>query len=309
MQFGRTTDLTRVDFAPAPWTQRSLALLASARGRAPALPQGAEWLRLGAPAFRHRGWLGTLYPLDAPADQWLSIYADKLSALELNSTFYGLPSEATLERWIAQTPPRFRFCPKVPRSISHELESPELPARVAVFTTHMARLGGRLGPALFQLPERATPAVLPQLSAALAAFPEGFGLALEVRHPDWFSDGALHAALSELLEQRGFASVITDVAGRRDVCHGSLTRPIAFVRFVGEGGHPSDEPRAAAWIDRLLALQALGLSEAYFFAHQPDDIAAPQLLAAVAAHALARGIELPALPLEQSARDAQLELF
>src|SRR5262245_20485451 len=133
MQFGRSADLDHVDFALPPIGARTEAQLARAGTPEPA----PHWLRMGAPAFRHRDWLGTLYPAAASPDDWLRIYAAKLGALELNSTFYGLPSESTLRRWIAETPAHFRFCPKLPRTISHELQNPELPARVAAFVTRL----------------------------------------------------------------------------------------------------------------------------------------------------------------------------
>jgi uncharacterized protein YecE (DUF72 family) len=305
MQFGRGRELSQVDFSLPPLTARSREVLACAHR-----PNGAdEWLRLGAPAFRHRDWVGTLYPATSSADDWLSLYAAKLSALELNSTFYGLPTEATLDRWIAQTPERFRICPKVPRAISHELSSPELQARVTAFATRMLRLGSRLGPGLLQLPERVGPESLPQLRAVLATFPEDFALAVEVRHPAWFETlGAVRDDLLSELESRALALVITDVSGRRDASHASITSPFVFVRFVGEGGHPTDEPRVASWISRLADWRAAGLAAAFFFVHQPDDIAAPQLLAIAATHANTAGICVPAVTLERAAV-AQLDLF
>lgn len=304
MQFGRVQELSDVDFSLPPLSARSRELLARTR-RSDA---DSEWLRLGAPAFRHRDWLGTLYPPHSSPDDWLGIYASKVSALELNSTFYGLPSEATLDRWIAQTPERFRFCPKVPRTISHELSSPELKSRVSLFATRMLRLGSRLGPGLLQLPERITPEQLPQLTAALAAFPEDFTLAVEVRHPDWFDSGGVRAALLDALEPRGLGLVITDVAGRRDASHAAITCPYTFVRFVGEGGDSTDATRVHAWIARLSEWRSGGLTSAFFFVHQPDDIAAPQLLAIASERARCAGICVPDVTLERQA-STQLDLF
>jgi uncharacterized protein YecE (DUF72 family) len=308
MQFGRSGNLDHVDFSLPGLTERSCGVLTRSGSGAELGSADDEWLRLGAPAFRHRDWLGTLYPADSNADDWLSLYAQKLSALELNSTFYGLPSEATIDRWLAQTPARFRFCPKLPRAISHDLGGAELQVLVDAFVARMTRLGPRLGPALIQLPERVEPAALPQLRAALAAFPDDFALALEVRHPGWFEAGALREELIAELEARAIASVITDVSGRRDASHASLTTARAFVRFVGEGGHASDEPRVAAWLIRLQAWRSLGLADAFFFVHQPDDIAAPQLLSIASEHARAAGVSVPSVALERPAV-TQLDLF
>jgi uncharacterized protein YecE (DUF72 family) len=305
MQFGRVQDPSGVDFELPPLTPRSAQLLARAQ------PQACEWLRLGAPVWGNRDWVGTLYPPGSSAQDRLRLYAEKLRAIELNSMFYALPSDATLERWAAATPRHFRFCPKVPRAISHELHAlpaAELRLRVRTFVSRVRRLGERLGPTLLQLPEALGPQQLAPLTAALSEFPEGFALALELRHAAWFTDGGRRETLLRLLEQRQIATVITDVAGRRDVCHAALTTPLAFVRFVGEGGHPSDQPRTEAWLARLAEWRALGLESAYFFVHQPDDILAPQLLAFAAQHARARGLEVPSVQLE-SRPSAQLGLF
>jgi uncharacterized protein YecE (DUF72 family) len=304
MQFGRIPDVSDVRFELPPLEPRSLRLL----GQQPASAQRGDWLRLGAPAWSHRDWIGTLYPPGSTSQDWLRLYAEKLSAIELNSTFYALPSYTTVERWAATTPARFRFCPKVPRIISHELTSAALAERVRAFTSCMLRFGERLGPALLQLPESVSPLMLEVVRAALEAFPPGFSLALEVRHPAWFERGSLREDLLRLLEQQSIATVITDVSGRRDVCHASLTTPIAFVRFVGEGGHPTDAPRTDAWLVRLADWRAAGLQSAYLFVHQPDDLVAPQLLATASEQAHARGIEVPTVALE-SAVTKQLDLF
>lgn len=304
MQFGRVRDPGVIAFELPALQPRSLAVLKQRRMQAAREP----WLRLGAPAWSHRDWIGTLYPRGSTARDWLQLYAAKLGAIELNSTFYALPSDSTIERWCESTPPSFRFCPKVPRAISHELQSNELAQRVAAFVGCVRRLGDRLGPAFLQLPERVASDSLPLVAAALAAFPGDFALALEVRHPDWFCGGSLREELLGLLESRRIGTVITDVAGRRDVSHGSLTTPRAFVRFVGEGGHATDEPRGKAWLARLLEWRAAGLESAYFFAHQPDDVLAPQLLSLVAEHARASGIDVESVPLE-AATTKQLDLF
>jgi uncharacterized protein YecE (DUF72 family) len=301
MQFGRVADLSAVRFELPPLDPRTLQRLAAGGARA----ESSAWLRLGAPAWAHSAWVGTLYPPGATARDWLRLYAEKLSAIELNSTFYALPSHPSLERWVAATPEHFRFCPKVPRAISHELDAAELPARVQAFAECVARLGTRLGPALLQLPESVAPARLQRVAALLAAFPPGFALALELRHPGWFTAAGLREELLRLLEAHGMATVITDVAGRRDVCHATLSTPLAFVRFAGEGGHPSDGARSAAWLGRLAEWRAAGLQSAYFFVHQPDDILAPQLLAAVAEQARAQGIALPGRARDDRARAAR----
>lgn len=309
MQFGRLPTLDGVSFAVPPLSARSERLLAASL-LGDTDPTGAPWLRIGAPAWSRRDWLGKLYPKGTTARDWLRLYASQAGAIELNATFYALPDEATLDGWIEATPPAFRFCPKVPREVSHALGDAAAAGAQARFVERVRRLGGRLGPSLLQLSDGFPPSGLPVLEAALARFPDGFPLAVELRHPGWFTASGAREELLATLERRGAGTVITDVAGRRDACHGALTTPVAFVRWVGEAGHTSDGPRLEGWVDRLAAWRARGLRQAFLFVHQPDDVLAPEGMAVASSAARARGIEVPAISLVAGAAPArQLGLF
>jgi uncharacterized protein YecE (DUF72 family) len=133
-----------------------------------------------------------------------------------------------------------------------------------------------------------TLADLPALDAVLAALD---GPAhVEFRHAEFFRRGVLHPAAAELLARRGAGAVITDVAGRRDVCHATLTVSELMLRFVGNGLHASDFTRIDAWLDRLADWHARGLRRVYAFVHQPDDHVAPELIRAIGERAGARGL-------------------
>lgn len=82
-----------------------------------------------------------------------------------------------------------------------------------------------------------------------------------------------------MLRNRGVSAVITDVAGRRDVCHAQLTASTVLVRFVGNSLHPSDYTRVSEWSERLKYWIESGLESAYFFTHEPDNLLAPELAA------------------------------
>ena len=302
MDFGRLPRLEGVSFALPPLDPRSAPLLAAAA--APA-PPAEEWLRAGAPAWARKDWLGRFYPRGAADRDFLRLYARKLGAIELNATYYRVPTEETLDAWAAEVPEGFRFCPKLHQAITHRRALAESAPEARSFAERLLRLGGRLGPGFLQLPPWAGEETAPALDALLAALPPGFRVAVELRHPSWFRRGALVDSAFSILSARGAGAVITDVAGRRDVCHASLTAPFVIVRFVGNGLHPTDGPRADAWLDRLVAWRALGLRSAYFFAHQPDDALAPETLAHFTARARDRGLVLPAATLEA----AQLDLF
>lgn len=301
MDFGRLPSLDGVSFALPPLDDRSHAVLAAGQGAA----APGEWLRAGAPAWGRKDWVGRFYPRGAAEKDFLRLYARKVGAIELNASYYRVPSEGVLDAWAAEVPEGFHFCPKVHQAITHRRALAESIPEARGFAERFLRLGRRLGPAFLQLPPSAGVDVLPGLDELLAALPAGFRVAVEFRHASWFRRGALCDRAFASLERRGAGAVITDVAGRRDVCHGSVTAPFVLVRFVGNNLHPTDAPRAGAWLDRLVEWRALGLESAYFFAHQPDDAFAPETLAHFTGIARERGLSMPAATLEA----AQLDLF
>ncbi|HMV66368.1 MAG TPA: DUF72 domain-containing protein [Myxococcota bacterium] len=255
MDFGRVDDPEGVD-------------LSLPREDPRGLPPGRGGLRVhvGAPLFAARSWDGALYPRGTrPADR-LGVYARTFDSLELNATFYAVPSIDQAHRWAEATPEGFTFCPKVPRTITHGD-----PAQIRAFAEVAMAFGPRLGAALAQLPPSVGPDDHAALWAHLDRLPRDLPLAVELRHPGWFWRGALIGRAREALSSRGWLAVITDTAGRRDVCHATVTAPATLIRLVTHGGHPTDAARLAAWAARLAAWGRQGLERAWVFVHQPDE--------------------------------------
>jgi uncharacterized protein YecE (DUF72 family) len=157
----------------------------------------------------YKGWVGELFPAHTQPGDFLRVYSQRLTAVEVNTTFYALPAVDTVARWRQETPELFRFCPKVSRSISH---APSLDAgkqETALFIERMRGLGTRLGPMFLQLPPAFAPAQLTQLQIFLDGWPADVRLAVEVRHPDFYTQQ--HAtALDELLAHYHVARVMMD---------------------------------------------------------------------------------------------------
>jgi uncharacterized protein YecE (DUF72 family) len=130
-----------------------------------------------------------------------------------------------------------------------------------------------------QLPPYFTPQHLPLLENFLNELPSGFELAIEFRHHDWFKGSVQARSGFDLLEKKGISTVLSDVAGRRDVLHMRLTTPVAFIRFIGNRLHPSDFTRTDSWLERLAQWKQQGLKQLYFFTHEPDNALAPDLAA------------------------------
>jgi len=292
MDFGRLPDLRSVDFRLPPDHPETARVLARAR---PTQPTPVP-LRVGCPIWTNKEWLGTYFPAGIREADYLHYYARQFNSIELNTTHYRIPDAATVRRWCAAVGPDsgFKFCPKLPRSISHERELYQADDLVMSLARAFEGFGSNLGWAFLQLPPHFGPEQLPRLERFLVDFPATVPLAVELRHPRWFSDPILAEAVFATFEALNKTLVITDVAGRRDVLPLRLTTPVAFIRFNGHALDPTDYQRADAWAERLAAWVAQGIHEIYFFIHQRDVRHAPVL----AAHLLARlraltGIDVP----------------
>jgi uncharacterized protein YecE (DUF72 family) len=152
-------------------------------------------LRVGSSGFSYPAWKPNFYPQELHPRSFLRFYASRLDAVEINATFYGMPSAATVASWRAQVGGDFRFALKAPQQITHRARLRGCDALCARFYELASSLGMTRGPVLFQLPPRFRRDV-PRLVSFLAALPEDHRAAFEFRHPSWF-DEAVFAALRE----------------------------------------------------------------------------------------------------------------
>lgn len=290
------------------------------------MPEGR--LHLGCPVWAFPGWRGTLYTRTARREDFLPQYARVFGAVEGNATFYGLPPEATVRRWCAETPPGFRFSFKFPRAVTHDAKLEGAGRETEAFLARMALLPDRLGPLLLQLGPNFGARDLPRLDRFLSALPDDFAIAVEVRHPDFHDDGPGERELDALLRAHGAArgnfdthdvfavpaaDDTTEVAqGRKPRLPRRATHTAgpAFVRFVGRNAVADSAPALEFWVARLVDWLGSGL-DVYFFTHTPDDARAPEL-ARLFHRLLARA--MPAMPAlapfpGESERDPQGSLF
>lgn len=264
MKFGKLDRIDGVDFT-LPSDDPATARVLSTAPRAPAPAR----VRLGLPRWGDRGLVGRLYPPRTPARCYLEAYATQLETIELNATYYRTDADS-IRRWSADVPDGFRFCPKLPKTITHARMLEGTDDDVRRFTDALEGFGTHLGVSWALLPERFGPERIDALRRFVDRWPRHVSLAVELRHEGWFATGTGSAAFDHL-ETRGVSTIITDVAGRRDVLHGRLTTPTAIVRLVGTGSPAVDADRADAWADRLAEWSMLGLTEAYLFLHQPEE--------------------------------------
>jgi len=107
-------------------------------------------LCIGTSAFTATGWEGTFYPPGTKPADFLSYYSRRFNSVEVDSTFYRIPSKATVLGWDNKTPEGFVFAAKVPQSITHEKVLVECEAEFKEFVQTMDLLGDKLGPLLLQ---------------------------------------------------------------------------------------------------------------------------------------------------------------
>ncbi len=303
MKFGKLLDISQVTF--------ELPALESTQYLFPTSESSSPFqVYVGCPRWASKEWVGKIYPLKTKPADYLRYYAQSFNGIELNSTHYQVPGVERVEQWRRAVAPHFRFSPKIPQVISHYRKLKNVGTELEVFISAIRSFGEQLGQSFLQLHESFGPELLPNLYEFLDLWPQDISLAIEFRHPAWFHQHRLIPEAEVLLSQRSCTALITDVSGRRDVLHQSLTSSTVMLRFVGNGLHPSDYTRVDAWIERLAEWRERGIREVYFFAHEPGDALAADLGSYVIQklnEVLGLSLRIPGLP-EQEAGD-QMSLF
>ncbi|GAB3272657.1 DUF72 domain-containing protein [Arthrobacter pigmenti] len=235
---------------------------------APAATTSGPVARIGISGWRYPPWRGVFFPTGLPQRRELEYAAGKLDTVEINGSFYSLQLPASYLRWKEATPPGFVFAVKGGRYITHMLRLRNVELALAnFFASGVLALGDKLGPVLWQLPEREQfdPGVLdqflgqlPHSTGAAATLAAGHGdklkdrawtdvdtdrplrHALEVRHPS-YDDPRFH----ELLRKHNVSLVIADSAGKWPQLEG-VTSDVVYVRLHGSeelyvSGYGDDE--------------------------------------------------------------------
>jgi uncharacterized protein YecE (DUF72 family) len=162
-------------------------------------------VRLGTQGWTYPGWVGPFFPEGTPPARHLTLYARAFETVEVDSTFYAVPTATTVRSWLERTPPGFLFSPKMPREITHERRLRDAGAPLAAFIDRVRELGERLGPILIQLGPDFAPREEPELRAFLDLLPGDLRFAVEFRQSGWIS-AETHALLSD----RGIALALSD---------------------------------------------------------------------------------------------------
>ena len=148
----------------------------------------------GASGYSFKEWKGTFYPEKLKAEEMLPYYAERLPTVEINNTFYRMPTVDMLENWRESTPQGFRFAIKASRRITHmaRIKAESAADSLAFLYRNLAALGVKRGAVLFQLPPNLNKD-LPRLTEFLRLLPEEHRAAFEFRNESWFADDVYDA--------------------------------------------------------------------------------------------------------------------
>lgn len=275
-------------------------------------------LYLGCPVWSFKGWVGNFYPTGTKTADFLREYSRRLTTIEGNTTFYAVPAQKTIEQWVTETPETFRFCPKIPKAISHEGRLKDYIDRAHGFVDVMRQLGARLGPMFLQLPPRYSPSLLADLRAFLAVWPRDVRLAVEVRHLGWF-ESPHEDLLNQLLSAHNMARVTIDTRPIRDLQGDAIlagssyesllearqrkpdvpvvpkrTADFLFVRYIGHPELKFNIEFLDEW-GSYFSSQMKDGADVFAFCHSPDNLIAPNLCRELHQR-VSKDVEIQSLP-------------
>ncbi len=228
--------------------------------------------RIGCSGWNYASWRhGVFYPERCPPRRWLAFYARHFDTVELNATFYRLPTVKAVQGWVDQTPADFVFAVKMSRYVTHVKRLRDLPPSLELFYSRIEPLvrSPKLGPVLWQLPptfKRDDD----RLAEALGQLPKGRH-AFEFRHPSWFVPEVV-----ELLRGQGAALVIADRPEIQSFQTHELTTDWTFVRFhAGSRGRRGNysEAELREWATRI---RSWPVTESYIYFNNDWEGFAPR---------------------------------
>ncbi|HEU4901354.1 MAG TPA: DUF72 domain-containing protein [Flavisolibacter sp.] len=200
-------------------------------------------IHIGTSGWSYRHWKGLFYPQKLPSTKWLAYYTEFFSTTEINGSFYRLPTIETVEKWTAQVPDDFIFCPKMSRYLTHmkKLREPEAP--LERFFSVFEPMKRKMGPLLVQLPSmlKFNYDVAEHFYRLLKFSYHPCAFVMEVRHPSWLQEESL-----TLMTAFDIGLVIAQ-SGNVFPYSEMITAKNVYVRF-----HGPDALYASSYSDQML---------------------------------------------------------
>ena len=268
MKFGQVEDPSQIDFTlPKDHLKTAEILKKNKKGLRNISIGCAKWNKTDLKGFYPKG-----------TKDELTYYSTQFNSIELNATFYSLPSPEQVLTWKDKTPQHFKFFPKITNTVSHFRRLLNTTDVVTQFATSVLNFDEKLGMVFLQLHDNFKPKNYERLEKFVKEWPKEVPLAIEVRNTEWFENEEILEKYCHLLEENAITNIIVDTAGRRDMLHMRLTTPTAFIRYVGANAD-SDYTRLDDWLKRIQNWKSAGLENLYFFVHQNVEQASPLLSA------------------------------
>ncbi len=237
-------------------------------------------LFLGTSGWSYKDWINTFYPADLKPKDYLGFYTSKFTAVEIDATFYRIPSAKMVSGWYQNSPEHFIFSPKLPQKITHEKRLQNCSSELTAFLTAISILEEKLGPLVLQFDYAFTPEFLPQLTEFLPQLPSTNRYAVEIRNRKWYECEAFF----NLLEKYKCAFVLQDLYYMPKFFR--LTAPFTYIRLLGNRKLiPDDfshvrldrEEALNDWARRIVELLNEGI-EVYAFANNRYQGHAPETI-------------------------------
>ena len=235
------------------------------------LQNEAASIRLGLKTWDEILLRGTIYDQRSLDVDFLELYAKQFDTVELHDTFYEMPTPFDTDQWkrdVEKVNPNFRFCPLVPRVISHETN---LSTQTKFFSNFLYALEGfdkHLGACILQLPETFAPASFGILKNFLSKWPKEVRLMIDFRHKEWFLQ---QNSFKDLLKNN-IGLFITDDIGLEKNHERFITGDNLGVRFIGRSKLGGDDQRMALWVYRMNEFGAMGILDSYFFLYEQPEM-------------------------------------
>jgi len=272
MDFGKVAqeEIDKIDFTLSADRPETARILSASKSKSSKIFVGcAKWGR--------KDWVGKIYPPKTKEADFLNHYTRHFNCIELNATFYRMPTVQQTEIWKNKAIGDFKFCPKVTDTITHINRLKNVKDLTDRFLEAIAGFGNTLGPVWFIPHPQMGPKTLEIQQAFIESLPKDISFFVELRHQEWYSSKEVFDSVFAMMEKNRIGSIITDSSGRRDCVHMRLSTPEAFIRFVGNGLHPTDYTRIDDWIQRIKSWVQQGIKTVYFFMHQHEELHSPEL--------------------------------
>jgi uncharacterized protein YecE (DUF72 family) len=227
-------------------------------------------VRIGTSGWNYTQWRGSFYPRDMKPAGMLAYYAARFSTVEVNNTFYRMPTATVVEGWAATVPARFSFVLKAPQRITHFARLRDVDDPVRFFCDTARLLGPKLGPLLFQLPPNFK-VDTGRLADVLALLPPDLEAAFEFRNPTWFTE-----EVYTRLAGRNAALCIAD--NDDGATPAVATADWGYLRLRATG---YDDDALRAWLATMHRIGA-GWRNAFVFFKHEDEGTGPALGARLA---------------------------